>query len=169
MRCNYSTVRTLAAAMVSALLPVVGRAQATDTLPQTQRTPSPRTDSAGYDLAMGAHIGEPAGWSFALGAERYRHDAFRHATFLLIEPGQKADRISLGTGMQTGDDLASAIATNIRASYLRVRTSRPHAHVGNYGGAEAQLVLLGVGARLGVFIPGLRQRPIVTIDASLNY
>ena len=169
MRCNCFTLRTLLAAMVGALLPVVGRAQATDTLAQTQRIPSSRPDSAGYGLVMGAHIGEPAGWSFALGAERYRHDAFRHATFLLIEPGQRADRISLGTGTQTGDDLATAFATNIRASYLRVRTPRPRARVGNYGGAEAQLVFLGVGARLGVFIPDLRQRPMVTVDASLAY
>jgi hypothetical protein len=126
-------------------------------------------DSTGYDIAMGFHLGAPAGWSVALGAERYQRSEFQRTTFLLIEPGKHADRVSVGTGTETGADLATALAANIRASFLRVRTSSPHVPAGNYGGAEVQLLFLGVGGRLGVFTMDLRHRPMVTLDASLSY
>ena len=127
-----------------------------------------RVDSAGYDLAMGFHHGGPAGWSVALGPERYRLGNFRYTRFLLIEPGSRGGRVSLGAGSDTGGEVA-AIGTNIRASYLRIREPRGRTAAGDYGGVEVQLILLGVGPRAGLFMSALRHTPIATIDFSLAY
>lgn len=168
MRCHRLTIQIALIAAIRALAPSVATAQSPDSLAQ-RHSPSARADSTGYDLAMGFHYGGAAQWSVALGAERYRHDAFRHSTLLLIEPGRRADRLSLGTGSQTGDDLATALATNVRASCLRVRTPSPHASAGTYGGLEAQLLFLGVGARVGVFTSGFGRKPVAMIDLSAGF
>lgn len=127
-----------------------------------------RVDSAGYDLAMGFHYGAPAGWSVALGAVRYRLGNFRYTTFLLVEPGRRGGRLSLGAGSDTGGDVP-VIGTYVRASYLRIREPRGRTAVGNYGGVEAQLIVLGMGPRVGVFMSDLRHKPIATIDLALAY
>lgn len=168
MRDDHFTIRGLLILTIGTLVPIVATAQSPDSLPQ-HRSRSAHVDSAGYDLAMGAHYGEPARWSVALGVERYRQHEFRQSQFLLVEPGTQAHRISFGIGSETGADLATAFAMNVRASYLRIRTPRPHASKGNYGGIEGQLLFLGIGARLGAFSSAIRRRPIATIDASLNF
>lgn len=156
MRVSFA-IRRLLAAAIGMLVPMVAVAQATETL---------RSHSASYDLAMGVHYGEPAGWSVALGAERYQPG---NVNFLLVEPGRQADRISIGAGNQTSNDLTSALATNFRASFLRVRKPSARAAVGNYGGVEAQVLLWTIGARVGVFAPTVRGKRFVTIDASLGF
>ena len=154
---------------IASLAPIVAIAQAPDSLAKREQSRVARKDSTGYDLAMGFHVGEPAGWSIALGVQRDRHDTFVNTSFLLMEPGRDADRISLGVGTDTGDDLATAMATNVRASYLRVRKPSTRAALGNYGGVEGQVLFLGLGARLGVFTSGARRKPIATLDFSLAF
>src|SRR5690242_13711573 len=103
MRCHRRTIHILLTASIGTFLPAVAIAQSPDSVPQ--RSPRPaQVDSDGFDLAMGFHHGEPAGWSFALGVERCRRGVFHHSTFPLVEPGNRADRVSLGTGTSSGDD-----------------------------------------------------------------
>lgn len=45
---------------------------------------------------------------------------------------------TLGAGLQYGRGMW---VRNIRATYMRVRKPRPNAPIGNYGGAELQLML----------------------------
>jgi hypothetical protein len=168
MPCHHRTIQILLTASIGTLFPAVAIAQSPDSVPQRRSQPA-QMDSTGFDLAMGFHHGEPAEWSVALGAERYRRGVFHHSTFLLLEPGKRADRVSLGTGTSTGDDLGTALATNIRASYLRIRRPRPQAAVGNYGGVEAQVLFLGLGARVGVFKSSVTRKPIETLDLSLAF
>lgn len=158
-------VGRLIAIAAALLMPFAARAQRADT---TQALTAARS-STSYDLAMGFHIGEPASWSITLGIERYRHDGLGNSSFLLIEPGRHADRVSLGDGIKSGDDLATAVAASFRASYLRVRKPNARAGVGSYGGVEGQVLFLGLGARLGVFSSGVRRKPMTMIDFSLGF
>ena len=153
---------------VAFLVPVVATAQAPDSLGKAQPRIA-RRDSTGYDLAMGVHIGEPAGWSIALGVERDHHETMVGTSFLLLEPGRRSGRVSLGMGSETGTDLATAMATNVRASYLRVWKPSTRAPIGNYGGVEGQVLFLGLGARLGVFSAGVGRKPITMIDLSFGF
>jgi hypothetical protein len=126
---------TLVVSILPLLFPAALRAQSAP--------PKLHSGSAG-----GLHVGTPAALSVALGAYRQLSDTpgegRTQALFALVEPGVKAGRVSAGYGNSYG---TLGTAWMIRATALRVW----HGTIGSYVGAEASIVALGLGPRLGIF------------------
>jgi hypothetical protein len=114
----------------------------------------------------GAHVGIPAGASFAIGVAKTQDGNLGNLTqFLVVEPGIKAHRVSVGAGLISPWLLLGVTA---RASYLWVRRSSPTISPGHYGGFELQTIF-GMAPRIGFFVkPPLGGRFGAAITADLG-